>query len=589
MRMPVLIAVILATTAALPADAAPQWRQPLQRPLPASGAALHQGYARLLAASGQPLAGLAGLRMFDAGHGPLAALLYAEFGMSGAARAELLRAPATPVTRAARLALADYRLRLGDAAGATEVLLAMPPQLDPGPALTRARLLARALMRLGRYQEAALTLAAERRRQDLPPLAQYHMGASRLAAGNLARGMAVLDRLGNYAGPSPARKALADQANVALGYWLLERNRGELARRAFLRVRLDKPLTRKAMLGLGWSEISAGAMTQALVSTQLQTCLPQDPDLWADFDTLHAAPRLVCRERQFEDDRRLIDAEALQSTEASRYARAAVAWRAAAAGGDAGELAQQMVIAEALTVLPFALAGAGDKAAAAAAFRAAIAQLEAARAALAPPPTPEPGPLAVLRTGLDAARDYLGARAATLEQALVPRGRARASRTLTELGKVLQALSRDGDATLASPDPVQRGRLIVALAQLQAPPPARVTPERLAQLNARIRALQARVQTVAAGIAAATAARDQANLAARDERLRRYLIMARQGLAGLVAPSASRPMPTTSLSCPCPAAAGGMAGAVTTDYTGLTYRTAGLPAGGTIPARDTPR
>ncbi|CAM9927343.1 unnamed protein product, partial [Chrysoparadoxa australica] len=330
---------------------------------------LHRADARFQAATDRPLSALSRLRARQSDDDPLAARLYAGAGLTMAAGAILEHYRDAD---AAHLTLARARLAAGDAEAAIAALTRMRLQLDPEAALARARLLARAQLHLGRGDPATLALAGQREIQPLPRLAQYHLGLAWLQTDEPERGLGILQALGTYSGPDPAGKLLADQANVLLGFWLLDRDRGSQARQAFLRVRLDRPLSRKAMLGLGWSEISAGALTQSILERQLQVCPPEDAELWADAKPLHQISRRSCRRREFEDDQRLMDSAELQATESSQYRRAAVAWQAAIRGGDAAD----PVVAEALAALPHALWRAGDAAGAEQAFQGAIGRLE---------------------------------------------------------------------------------------------------------------------------------------------------------------------------------------------------------------------
>lgn len=525
-------AVLVAAAPAAPC--AEPWELAPQPPVEKTSDDLHRAHARLLARSGQPLAALARLRRFAAARGPLAARLYAQFGMTAAARTALAGAAYDPNANRAWLALAHASMAVGDAAGAVSALASMPVQLDLNMGLRRARLLARALLALDRPDEAALALTAERERQDLPQLARYDLGIALIRAESISRGIALLDALGAYTGADIARKALADQANLALGYWFLDQNRGAYARRTFLRVRLDTPVTRKAMLGLGWAEISAGGLTQALLTSELQDCLPADSQLWTEAEPLHQVPRLVCRRREFDGDRRLLDAASLQTTAASQYTRAAIAWQAAAGGGNPGN----PVVAEALASLPFALEVAGDAQAAEEAFKGAIAGLTEALEGFvtAPPAVPAvspSAPLARLRAGLRRARQHLATRAATLGQALGPLPAA-ASDAVTRLGAVLDELRLDGGWSLQAPDAFQRGRLIVGLqAAAAAPRTAGVAPERLAALSERIGRLQTRIGAALTAIEDAAAAARQRRRTHRQEQIRRYLAQSRAGLAAL--------------------------------------------------------
>lgn len=499
---------------------------------PAAGQAerLHRADARFQAATDRPLSALSRLRARQSDDDPLAARLYAGAGLTMAAGAILEHYRDAD---AAHLTLARARLAAGDPEAAIAALTRMRLQLDPEAALARARLLARAQLHLGRGDPATLALAGQREIQPLPRLAQYHLGLAWLQTDEPERGLGILQALGTYSGPDPAGKLLADQANVLLGFWLLDRDRGSQARQAFLRVRLDRPLSRKAMLGLGWSEISAGALTQSILERQLQVCPPEDAELWADAKPLHQISRRSCRRREFEDDQRLMDSAELQATESSQYRRAAVAWQAAIRGSDAAD----PVVAEALAALPHALWRAGDAAGAEQAFQGAIGRLEttaadAASGAKPGGPTTTWRALAAIANNLRSMHRHLGVRGGRLSEQL---SRLSDSAPAQDLAAGLLAWRADAGGEPAA-SMLPRGRMIMGLPSIQtAPPPINTAPAeaRLQRLAQQVRALAARHAALEQRLARAVEHHQQQRRDIVTEQLNHYLAHARQGLAAL--------------------------------------------------------
>ncbi|MDT0634975.1 hypothetical protein [Spectribacter hydrogenoxidans] len=519
MRAPHGLVAVLLVAASLVAAGSAAWQ----------AERLHQADARWQAATDRPLSALSQLRARQLDDEPLAAQLYAGAGLTTSAGAILERHRGADT---AHLALAGARLAAGDPEAAIAALTRMRLQLDPEAALARARLLARAQLHLGRGDPAALALAGQREIQTLPRLARYHLGLAWLQTDEPERGLGILQALGTYSGPDPAGKLLADQANVLLGFWLLNRNRGSQARQAFLRVRLNRPLSRKAMLGLGWSEISAGALTQSILERQLQVCPPEDAELWADADPLHQVSRRSCRQRRFEDDQRLMDSAALQATESSQYRRAAVAWRAAIRGGAPTD----PVVAEALAALPHALWRAGDATGAEQGFQRAIGRLETAvadAAGAAPPGRPDTTrrALGAIANNLRTMHQHLGARGGSLSGQLA---RLPDSAPVQDLAAALNAWRADngrGSALTLMP----HGGVVTALPSTRNASAVTAAPD-----EARLRRLAERVQELATRHAALeqqlSQAVEQQQQQRRDlvtEQLNRYLSHARQGLAAL--------------------------------------------------------
>lgn len=486
---------------------------------------LHRGHAHYMAATGRPSAALVRLRMLDVARGALIARLYARAGMTDAATAALSGLENVHRADGAWLALAQARLERDAVAAARTALEATSTPLYREFGLRRASLLARVQLRQDQPADAVVTLAGERQRQKLPILDRYQLGIARLRAGETERGLGELEKLGLYVGDDPARKALADQANLTLGYWYLSRNRGAQARRVFLRVRLDRPLSRRALLGLGWAEISTGGITQALTMEGGPGC-GTDPELFEEAQPLHKIPRPNCRLRDIDDDRRLLDAEALQNTEQSQYERAAVAWQTAARDGDP----VNPVVAEARVANAYAQAGLGDEQAAVRKFKAVIDELEAVLSRpIRTDSQPKPGtPLAHLSTDLADVRKQLARRAASFNASASPiRDKPDA---LTKLIETLEETAGYQAVT----QPFQRhGRLLVMLETLIPPPTAPVSTQRLQRLDERVRQTLDRYRTLRGALDRAGHAAARQRARKRRKQITTALRDARRGLAAL--------------------------------------------------------
>ena len=84
-------------------------------------------------------------------------------------------------------------------------------------------------------------------------------------ASDKTRGLALLDSLGQLAAVDDEQRALRDRANLALGYARLQASQPREARAALQRVRLNGPLSNKALLGFGWAAMGLNEPQQALV------------------------------------------------------------------------------------------------------------------------------------------------------------------------------------------------------------------------------------------------------------------------------------------------------------------------------------
>ncbi|HCU54831.1 MAG TPA: hypothetical protein DIC36_11340 [Gammaproteobacteria bacterium] len=75
----------------------------------------------------------------------------------------------------------------------------------------------------------------------------------------------MLDQLGREPAQDEEMASLRDKVNVALGFSLLQADRAEEAKASLERVRLSGLMTNKALLGMGWAQLSLNRTERALV------------------------------------------------------------------------------------------------------------------------------------------------------------------------------------------------------------------------------------------------------------------------------------------------------------------------------------
>jgi hypothetical protein len=178
-----------------------------------------------------------------------------------------------PLAEAA-IALADDRYRHGDAAAALSLLTALPGRLPEAQRKPAFALRARALMSLQRDVEAVPLLAAiqpdpvkllaaspDEIRDGL--LLQYNFAVALMRAGKLEQGRGLLDRIGLFPAVDDNALTLRDDANLALGWSFLRDAQGATARPVLERVRLDGPVSNRALLGLGWAGLAPQGQKQS--------------------------------------------------------------------------------------------------------------------------------------------------------------------------------------------------------------------------------------------------------------------------------------------------------------------------------------
>lgn len=83
--------------------------------------------------------------------------------------------------------------------------------------------------------------------------ASFNLGVALVRSGDAEGGQRLLDALGQTPAPDEEMRSLRDRANVALGFAALAEKKPREARLALQRVRLQGPLSNKALLGFGWA------------------------------------------------------------------------------------------------------------------------------------------------------------------------------------------------------------------------------------------------------------------------------------------------------------------------------------------------
>lgn len=197
--------------------------------------------------------------------------LYLSIGQhreAGQIFAEVLNRKDVPVAvrDRARFFLGKVWYQRGYLDKATEVLAAAGRAgLTPEMEAERRMLLAQALLYQGKYPEAIQVLDNWKGPVVWRAYAQFNLGVAMVRSGQLDAGVRLLDGIGQLDRTNSELDALRDKANLALGYALLQANRPLEARPVLERIRLEGPLSSKALLGVGWAESGAQQYKEALV------------------------------------------------------------------------------------------------------------------------------------------------------------------------------------------------------------------------------------------------------------------------------------------------------------------------------------
>jgi len=183
--------------------------------------------------------------------------------------------------------LAKIRYQRGYAAQAEDALGRIAQSLPPDLQEDRALLLGNLMMARGDYAGAAKVLQTITSATPPAPnalavsgsaYARYNLGVALVKSGDVARGTALLDQIGQAPATGEEMLALRDKANLALGFAALQNNDPAPARGYLERVRLTGMLASKALLGFGWAAAAQNQPKEALVPwTELAGRDPSDP------------------------------------------------------------------------------------------------------------------------------------------------------------------------------------------------------------------------------------------------------------------------------------------------------------------------
>jgi tetratricopeptide (TPR) repeat protein len=159
-----------------------------------------------------------------------------------------------PHVRAACFLAAD-----GERFAAAAELRRLRAQASDQPPEVFCRQLAGSMPGPGMPERTELTAAARP--------ADYNAGIAALREGNIERGFAALDTLGQSKGSDSVSLALRDKANLSLAYYLLRNGDPARAIPLFDRIRSPGPYSNPALLGLGWAFLVPSGQKQEVAGS----------------------------------------------------------------------------------------------------------------------------------------------------------------------------------------------------------------------------------------------------------------------------------------------------------------------------------
>ena len=147
---------------------------------------------------------------------------------------------------------------------AVDALRQVQGQLPLQQESQRIHLLANALLRQGKYEEAIALLEAFKGPPDWLAFARFNLGVALVRQQRMPEADGYLTAVGTLSSTQPELVALRDRANLALGFAYLQANQPDKARVPLERVHLNGAYSNKALLGLGWADAALGDYQAAL-------------------------------------------------------------------------------------------------------------------------------------------------------------------------------------------------------------------------------------------------------------------------------------------------------------------------------------
>jgi hypothetical protein len=161
--------------------------------------------------------------------------------------------------------LAKISWQRGDIATALQAIARVQGDMTPATRTATINLHSLLLLQQGDNKAAITLLQDARSGKRWTPYLDYNLGIALLRDQQQQRGAKQLARIGDSHGSDEELRLLRDKANLALGYSYLQNGNPQMARKTLERVRLEGPLSNRALLGTGWADSESEHFGAALV------------------------------------------------------------------------------------------------------------------------------------------------------------------------------------------------------------------------------------------------------------------------------------------------------------------------------------
>jgi len=161
--------------------------------------------------------------------------------------------------------LAKISFQRGDIPAALQAIERVEGTMTPATRTAAINLHSLLLLQQGNNKAAIELLEDVRSGKHWTPYLTYNLGIALIRNQQQERGAKQLDHIGDIHGRNEELRLLRDKANLALGYSYLQSGNPEKSRKTLARVRLDGPLSNRALLGAGWADAENDAFGKSLI------------------------------------------------------------------------------------------------------------------------------------------------------------------------------------------------------------------------------------------------------------------------------------------------------------------------------------
>ncbi len=161
--------------------------------------------------------------------------------------------------------LAKISWQRGDTEAALQAIERVQANMTPATRTAAINLHSLLLLQNGNNKAAIELLEKVHSGKRWSPYLGYNLGIALLRDQQQTRGAKQLDHIGESNSRNEELRLLRDKANLALGYSYLQNGNPQRARKTLERVRLEGPLSNRALLGTGWADSESGNFGAALV------------------------------------------------------------------------------------------------------------------------------------------------------------------------------------------------------------------------------------------------------------------------------------------------------------------------------------